>query len=53
MPPSSGAIAPNRALGPAQITFNVQANDAQSFLKSESQIAAMLSRALARGQRNL
>jgi phage-related minor tail protein len=53
VPPSSGAIAPNGALGPAQITFNVQANDAQSFLKSESQIAAMLSRALAKGQRNL
>ena len=53
VPPSSGAIAPNQSLGTAQITFNVQANDAQSFLQSESQIAAMLSRALARGQRNL
>jgi hypothetical protein len=35
------------------ITLNVQARDAQSFLKSETQLAAMLSRALARGQRNM
>ena len=53
VPHASGQIAPNGALAPAQITLNVQASDAQSFLKSESQIAAMLSRALARGQRNL
>ena len=36
-----------------QIVMNVQARDAQSFLKSESQIAAMMTRALARGQRNM
>jgi phage-related minor tail protein len=53
VPQSAGAIAPNSALGKSQITLNVTARDAQSFLKSESQIAAMLSRALARGQRNL
>lgn len=55
VPSSNGAITPNAALGAArpQITLNVQARDAQSFLKSEPQIAAMLSRALARGQRNL
>jgi phage-related minor tail protein len=53
VPPSSGAIAPNAALGRSQITLNVTARDAQSFVKSETQIAAMLSRALARGQRNL
>jgi phage-related minor tail protein len=53
VPPSSGSIAPNSALGGTQVTLNVQTNDAQSFLKSESQIAAMLNRALARGQRNL
>jgi len=54
MPSSSGQIAPNSALGSArpQIVLNVQARDAQSFLKSESQIAAMMTRALARGQRN-
>ena len=52
-PNSAGAIAPNSSLGRSSITINVTARDAQSFLKSESQIAAMLSRALARGQRNL
>ena len=46
-------MTPNAALGATQVTLNVQASDAQSFVKSESQIAAMLSRALARGQRNL
>ncbi len=54
VPHSAGAIAPNSALGRGgNVTLNVTARDAQSFLKSESQIAAMLSRALARGQRNL
>ncbi|MDR3527319.1 MAG: phage tail tape measure C-terminal domain-containing protein [Rhizomicrobium sp.] len=50
VPPSSGSIVPNAR--PA-ITLNVQAQDAASFLKSETQLAAMLSRALARGQRNM
>lgn len=55
VPQQSGAIVPNGAMAPArpQIVLNVNARDAQSFLKSETQIAAMLSRALARGQRNL
>lgn len=53
VPSSSGAIAPNAPPARPSITLNVQAQDAQSFLKSETQIAAMLSRALARGQRNM
>ncbi|HEY4113833.1 MAG TPA: phage tail tape measure C-terminal domain-containing protein [Rhizomicrobium sp.] len=56
VPQSSGAIVPNGAVAGAarpQIVMNVQARDVASFLKSETQIAAMLSRALARGQRNL
>jgi phage-related minor tail protein len=55
VPQSAGAIVPNGAAGASrpQIVMNVQARDASSFLKSETQIAAMLSRALARGQRNL
>lgn len=55
VPSTSGSIAPNSALGSQrpQIVLNVQARDAQSFLKSEPQLAAMMSRALARGQRNL
>ncbi len=35
------------------INFNVQANDAESFVRSESQISAMLARATRRGARNL
>lgn len=38
---------------PVQITFNVTAADAESFRRSESQIAAMLARVAGRGQRNL
>lgn len=56
VPSSSGVIQPNaNASVPQrpQIVMNVTARDAESFLKSESQIAAMLSRALARGQRNM
>jgi phage-related minor tail protein len=52
VPSANGAIAPNVPARPA-ITLNVQTRDAQSFLKSETQIAAMMSRALARGQRNM
>jgi phage-related minor tail protein len=55
MPQGAGSIVSNGAVAQArpQIVLNVNARDAQSFLKSETQIAAMLSRALARGQRNL
>jgi hypothetical protein len=54
VPGASGSIAPNGALGGgAQVTLNVSTPDAKSFLKSESQVAALLSRALAKGQRNL
>ena len=38
---------------PVQIVFNVQATDAQSFRKSEGQINAMLTRAVARGRRGI
>ena len=36
-----------------QIAFNVTANDAESFQRSEAQIGAMLSRVISRGERNL
>jgi phage-related minor tail protein len=39
--------------GAVTITLNVSTPDAESFRRSESQIAAMLSRAVSRGQRNL
>lgn len=55
VPGSSGSIAPNSSLQAQRpaITLNVQARDAQSFLKSETQVAAMMARAIARGQRNM
>lgn len=55
-PAGAGTIASNaelRSRAAPQIVFNVSTPDASSFLKSQSQIAAMMSRALARGQRNL
>ena len=39
--------------GPVNVTFNVTTQDAESFRRSEGQIAAMLSRMVGRGQRNL
>lgn len=55
-PSGAGTITSNAALSQASarpsIALTVNAKDAQSFLKSESQIAAMMGRMLARGQRN-
>ncbi|WP_333795217.1 phage tail tape measure protein [Hyphomicrobium sp.] len=42
-----------RGGGGTSVTFNVVAQDAQSFLRSETQVAAMLARAVSFGQRNL
>lgn len=36
-----------------QVNFHVTAGDAESFMRSEGQIAAMLTRVVSRGQRNL
>ena len=54
-PSGGGSITPNNALGAtrASVVVNIQTPDAASFAKSQSQIAAMMSRALATGQRNL
>jgi phage-related minor tail protein len=52
-PSSDGAITPNAALRGASVTVNINTPDAQSFLKSRSQVAAMLARAVAQGNRNL
>ena len=41
------------ASGPVNITLNISTPDVESFRRSEGQIAAMLSRTVARGQRNL
>jgi phage-related minor tail protein len=42
-----------RGASAMNVTFNVTAQDAQSFMRSETQIAAMLTRAVSLGQRNL
>lgn len=42
-----------RGGGGAQITVNVSTPDAASFVRSETQVAAMLARAVSLGQRNL
>jgi hypothetical protein len=39
--------------GGPSVVFNVTTPDAESFYSSQSQIAAMLARAVAQGQRNL
>lgn len=39
--------------GGVQVTVNISTPDAQSFQRSQSQIAAMMARAVVRGQRNL
>lgn len=50
VPSQSGAVG---GASSTQMHFHVQATDAASFLRSESQISAMMLRALARGRRNL
>jgi phage-related minor tail protein len=54
-PSGGGSITPNNALTTARggVTVNIQTQDVASFAKSQSQIAALMSRALAQGQRNL
>jgi phage-related minor tail protein len=55
-PSGAGSITPNGALGAgrgASVTVNITTPDAASFQKSKSQVAAMLARAIAQGQRNL
>ena len=39
--------------GGINVTFNVTTPDADSFRRSETQLAALLARAVAQGQRNL
>ncbi len=51
---SDGRLGVASANGQAiNITFNVTATDAASFAQSESQLSALLSRAVSRGTRNL
>lgn len=46
-------VASSAGGGSSQIVFNVTATDAESFRKSEGQLAAMLARTVRRGHRNL
>ena len=52
-PDGALGVAADGGAGGARIVFNVTAQDAASFRKSEGQIAAMLTRAVGRGQRSL
>jgi phage-related minor tail protein len=54
-PSGAGSITSNAALTSrgAQVTVNINTPDAASFQKSKSQVAAMLARAIAQGNRNL
>ncbi len=54
-PSGGGTITSNAQMraGRPSVVVNVQTQDAQSFLKSRSQVAAAMARALAKGQRNL
>jgi len=54
-PAGNGAIAPNAMMGASrpQLVVNINAQDAQSFLRAKSQVSAMLARAVHQGQRNL
>lgn len=54
VPSSNGSIATGATSATRpQIVMNVSTPDAQSFMKSQSQIAALMSRALMQGQRNM
>lgn len=46
-------VAASGASGNVSITFNVTTPDAESFRRSQTQIAALLARTVGRGQRNL
>lgn len=46
-------VAAQGAGGGVSVTFNVTTPDAESFRRSEAQVAAMVARAVALGQRNL
>jgi phage-related minor tail protein len=54
-PSGNGGITSNAALSSqrASVVVNITTPDAQSFLKSKSQVASMLARAVGQGQRNL
>ncbi len=50
---SDGKLGVRGGGGGARITVNISTPDAESFKQSRGQVAAMMSRALSRGERNL
>jgi phage-related minor tail protein len=53
VPGASGGIVPNgRMSGGGNVTINVSARDAESFRRSEAQLAGLMQRLAARGGRN-
>ncbi len=52
-PAGNGAITPGVNGARPQVVVNINAQDAQSFLRAKSQVSAMLARAVNQGQRNL
>jgi hypothetical protein len=48
-----GSSFSTRTTAPVNVTVNIQTPNAESFRQSQGQVAAALSRAVARGQRNL
>jgi phage-related minor tail protein len=52
VPGASGGIVPNGRMGGGNVTINVTARDADSFRRSEAQLAGLMQRLSARGGRN-
>jgi hypothetical protein len=52
-PPASSGSTAVQASGTPNVTVNITTPDVQGFQRSQSQVAAMMLRALERGQRNL
>ncbi len=50
---AASGVAASSGSGPVQVVFNITTPDAESFRRSEGQIAAMLARSVGRGQRNI
>lgn len=54
MPRAGGSVIPNHALGGnTNVTMNISTPDANSFRRSQSQIAAQMAQAVQQGNRNL
>jgi phage-related minor tail protein len=52
VPGASGGVVPNGRIGGGNVTVNVQTRDADSFRRSQAQIAGLIQRVSARGGRN-